>query len=322
MRTVTIPVEHGAGRALCSTIFRATGRKLLPKGHLLGEEDVKMLLREGLIEIWVTELDPGELLEDPAVWEAAQACTSGAIELKAVAGGRVNVFATEPGALIIDTDALRQVNLSETITIATAAPFSLVAAGERIASIKGRPFAIPAVEFAHVLQQLHAGVIRVRPIRQARAGVLMTDPLQPDRAVEQFWHVIRQRLDTIPGTSCFYAKSVEEDSALVRSLLHLRNGKPTVILIASTTAPSGPEDAVGRAILTVGGRIERFLVPVEPGNLGLLAYWDGVPVLSAPGCFRSGKPNFLNFVLPPLLAGHPVSSKEIAGMGVGGLLGN
>jgi molybdenum cofactor cytidylyltransferase len=106
-----------------------------------------------------------------------------------------------------------------------------------------------------------------------------------------------------------------------RGLQHLLRSKPSVILVASTTAPAGPEDVVGRAMDKVGGQLERFLAPVEPGNLLLMGYKDDVPVVSAPGCFRSAKPNVVDLVLPPLLARYRVSGWEVACLGHGGLLG-
>jgi molybdenum cofactor cytidylyltransferase len=69
-----------------------------------------------------------------------------------------------------------------------------------------------------------------------------------------------------------------------------------------------------------GCSIERFLAPVEPGNLLLLGYRDEVPVVSAPGCFRSAKPNVVDLLLPPMLARYRVSGWEIASLGHGGLL--
>ena len=106
-----------------------------------------------------------------------------------------------------------------------------------------------------------------------------------------------------------------------RALQHLLRSKPAVILVASTTAPAGPEDVIGRAMTQLGLQIERFLAPVEPGNLLMLAYKDEVPVLSAPGCFRSAKPNVVDLILPPLLARYHVTSWEVACLGHGGLLG-
>jgi molybdenum cofactor cytidylyltransferase len=93
-----------------------------------------------------------------------------------------------------------------------------------------------------------------------------------------------------------------------------------VVLIASTTAPAGPDDVVGRAMVRGGCHIERFLASVEPGNLFLLDYKDDVPIVSAPGCFRSAKPNVVDLMLPPMLARYRVSGWEVACLGHGGLL--
>jgi molybdenum cofactor cytidylyltransferase len=73
-------------------------------------------------------------------------------------------------------------------------------------------------------------------------------------------------------------------------------------------------------MMRLGGHIERFLAPVEPGNLLLLAYRDDIPVVSAPGCFRSAKSNVVDLMLPPLLARYHVSGWEIGCLGHGGLL--
>ncbi len=91
--------------------------------------------------------------------------------------------------------------------------------------------------------------------------------------------------------------------------------------MASSTAPAGPDDAVGRALQSAGCLIERFLAPVEPGNLLLLAYKDDVPIVCAPGCYRSTKPNVVDLLLAPLLAKYRISGWEVASLGNGGLLG-
>ena len=52
----------------------------------------------------------------------------------------------------------------------------------------------------------------------------------------------------------------------------------------------------------------------------LLHYKDEVPIVSAPGCFRSAKPNVVDLVLPPLLARYHVTGWEIASLGHAGLL--
>ena len=64
-------VRESAGRVLCNTIFRSGGRKLLAKGHVLRAKDVRLLVMEGLGQVWVTELEDGEVPEDEAVGSVA-----------------------------------------------------------------------------------------------------------------------------------------------------------------------------------------------------------------------------------------------------------
>jgi molybdenum cofactor cytidylyltransferase len=113
---------------------------------------------------------------------------------------------------------------------------------------------------------------------------------------------------------------IEDDDAVARGLSQMIRSRPACVLVASTTAPAGPEDAVGRAMSRIGCHIEKFLAPVEPGNLFLLGYKDDVPVVSAPGCFRSNRPNVVDLVLPPMLARYRMSGWELASLGHGGLL--
>jgi molybdenum cofactor cytidylyltransferase len=61
-------------------------------------------------------------------------------------------------------------------------------------------------------------------------------------------------------------------------------------------------------------------MPVDPGNLMLVAAAAGRPILGAPGCARSPKENGFDWVLARLLCGLPVTRADITGMGVGGLL--
>jgi molybdopterin biosynthesis enzyme len=123
------------------------------------------------------------------------------------------------------------------------------------------------------------------------------------------------------GATLKYALSAaEEEDKVARSLQHLLRSKPSVGLVATPTAPSGPEDVIGRALVALGARVERFLAPVEPGNLTMLTYKDNIPVVSAPCCFRSPKPNILDVLLPPMLAKYRISGWEIGCLGHGGLL--
>src|ERR1039457_5270641 len=158
------------------------------------------------------------------------------------------------------------------------------------------------------------------PCRTPSVGVLYTDPISGERARQLFENIMRQRLDRFGVNANFVLACTEDENSVARCLQHLLRSKPCVILVASTTAPAGPEDVIGQAMLKVGCQVERFLAPVEPGNLLLMSYKDEVPIISAPGCFRSAKPNVVDLVLPPLLARYHVTGWEVACLGHGGLL--
>ena len=322
MKAQTIDVKSSTGRILCCTIFRAGGKKLLAKGHVISEEDARMLETEGMNEVWVTELEEGEVGEDEAVMLVAGEIGCGSLEIRLAAGGRANLFATEPCCVLVDDELLKQINCTASMVIATVPNFSYVRAGQRIATVKSAPFAVATSQLEAVISIVkeRGPILQARPIRTPSVGVLYSDPVTGERARQLFENIMRQRLDRLGTNSSFVLASLEEEGAVARSLQHLLRAKPTVILIASTTAPAGPDDVVGQAMLRTGCHIERFLAPVEPGNLFLLGYKDDVPVISAPGCFRSAKPNVVDLILPATLARYRISGWEIACLGHGGLL--
>jgi molybdenum cofactor cytidylyltransferase len=322
MKAQTVELKESSGRILCCTIFREGGKKLLAKGHVLRQEDINLLTTEGLTQVWVTELEEGEVGEDDAVLSVATEMGCGCLEIRMAAGGRANLVATEDCCVLVDDELLKQINCTSTIVIATSLNFSHAKAGQRIATIKSAPFAVARAHLEAVTSILkeRGPILQARPIRSPLVGVLYTDPSSGDRARQLFENIMLQRLARLGASANFVLASVEEETAVSRALQHLLRSKPTLIMVASTTAPAGPEDVIGRAMTRLGCHLERFLAPVEPGNLLMLAYREDTPVISAPGCFRSARPNVVDLVLPPLLARYRVSGWELACLGHGGLL--
>ncbi len=322
MKALTVSIEESMGRILCCTIFRPGGKKLLAKGHVISEEDVRLLVTEGMDSVWVTELEDGEIGEDEAVTIISREMGCGSIEIRLAAGGRANLFVTEDSCLLVDDELLKQINCASSVVIATMPNFSFAKAGQRIATVKSAPFAVAKSQLEAVTSILkeRGPIMQARPLRAPLAAVLYTDPVSGERARQLFENIMAQRLEHYGCRANYVLSAVEEETEVARALLHLAKTKPTLILVASTTAPAGPEDVVGRAMNRIGCHIERFLAPVEPGNLLLLGYKDEIPVVSAPGCFRSAKPNVVDLILPPMLARYHVTGWEIACLGHGGLL--
>jgi molybdenum cofactor cytidylyltransferase len=322
MKAQTVDVKSSTGRILCCTVFRSGGKKLLAKGHVISDEDVRVLESEGMENIWVTELEEGEVGEDDAVSAVASEMACGSVEIRVAVGGRANLLATENCCVLVDDELLKQINCPASVVIATALNFSYAVAGQRIALVKSAPFAVAKDQLDAVIGILkeRGPILQARPVRTPSVGVLYTDPVSGERARQLFENIMRQRLERFGVNANLALACTEDETSVARCLQHLLRSKPCVILVASTTAPAGPEDVIGQAMVKVGCHVERFLAPVEPGSLFLMSYKDEVPIVSAPGCFRSAKASVVDLVLPPLLARYHVTGWEIASLGHGGLL--
>src|SRR6266542_88787 len=164
MRAQTVEVKSSTGRVLCCTVFRPGGRKLLAKGHIIRDEDVRVLECEGLETIRVTELEDGEVGEDDAVCQVASEMGCGSFEIRLAAGGRANLLATENCCVLVDDELLKQINCPASVVIATSLNFSYAVAGQRIATVKSAPFAVAKEQLEAVI-----GILKDRgPILQAR----------------------------------------------------------------------------------------------------------------------------------------------------------
>ena len=111
-----------------------------------------------------------------------------------------------------------------------------------------------------------------------------------------------------------------ERAALARALEEVLKAGAELVIVFGASAIADRRDVIPAALEAIGGRIEHFGMPVDPGNLLMIGDAGGRPVLGAPGCARSPKENGFDWVLMRLLAGLPVPREDITGLGVGGLL--
>src|ERR1700693_2906609 len=110
MRALTVDVKSSTGRILCCTVFRPGGKKLLAKGHVISDEDIRVLESEGMETIWVTELEDGEIGEDDAVCAVASEMGCGSFEIRLAAGGRANLGPPKNCSGLGVTRLLRKIN--------------------------------------------------------------------------------------------------------------------------------------------------------------------------------------------------------------------
>jgi molybdenum cofactor cytidylyltransferase len=294
----------------------------LKKGQIVTAERRRALSAAGIEEIVAARLEPGDVGEDAAAQRLAERLAGAHLRLDPPFTGRVNLFARQAGLVVVDADAIGRVNgVDEAITVATLAPFRVVAPGDMAATVKIIPFAAGGAALAKACDALPAGgAVSVAPFRPMRIGVVST--LLPGLKASVVAKTLRGLEDRLAPAGASIAgeeRVAHEPAALAQALERLAAGCDALVIFGAS-AITDRRDVIPAGVEAFGGRIERFGMPVDPGNLLLLAARGDMPVIGAPGCARSPKENGFDWVLQRILAGLPVVGADIEKMGVGGLL--
>ena len=318
-----IPANEAAGAILAHSL-KLPGRRL-KKGRRLDGGDVQAMLDAGCTEVIVASLAEQDVHEDAAASRLAHAATGAGLRVGAPFTGRCNLFAEYPGLLRIDAQRMDAANLvHESLTLATLQPWSLVSARQMVATAKIIPFAAPGDAVSKVEGILQAGTepaLRVAPLVAHDVGLVQTRlGGTPEQMLDKTRAVVEQRLAVLGSRLLAERRCEHEESAVAEAMAELVADGAGLLLVAGASAIVDRRDVVPAGIERAGGLVRHFGMPVDPGNMLLLAHLQQRPVLGLPGCARSPKFNGFDQVLQRLLAGVPVTSSDIMRMGVGGLL--
>ena len=296
----------------------------LKKGTLIGRSEVAALEAAKVGEIVVARLEPGDVSEDTAAAEIAAAIAGEGVHVDRAFTGRANLFAETAGLLVVDKAAVDALNdVDPAITFATLEAYAPVVAGKMIATVKIIPFAVTREARDKAVAAAHAAkpIIRIAPFKVRKVGIISTVlPGLADKVIEKTIRVTAERLAPAGAEIVAEKRVPHETKALAKALDEVLKAGAELVLVFGASAIADTRDVIPAAVEEVGGRIEHFGMPVDPGNLLLVAEANGRPVLGAPGCARSPKENGFDWILMRLLAGLPIKRSDITGLGVGGLL--
>jgi molybdenum cofactor cytidylyltransferase len=322
MKFGAVPVAQAEGGVAVHSIRK--GGLVLKKGTLIGKAEIAALEDAGIAEIVVARIEPGDVSEDDAAAEIAAAVAGEGVRVDRAFTGRANLFAESAGVLVADKDAIDRLNrVDESITLATLSAYKPVVAGEMIATVKIIPFAVAVKErdAALAVAQAARPLVRIAPYRMRKIGVVSTLlPGLAGKVIEKTLRVTEERLAPAGAGIVAERRVPHEQGALAKAIEEVLGEGAELVIVFGASAIADRRDVIPAAVEAVGGRIEHFGMPVDPGNLLLVAAVHGRPVLGAPGCARSPKENGFDWVLMRLLAGLKVPREAITGLGVGGLL--
>jgi molybdenum cofactor cytidylyltransferase len=295
---------------------------VLKKGTPIGAAEVAALEAAGIKDVVVARLEPGDVSEDVAAAEIAKAVAGEGVHIDRAFTGRANLFAQTPGVLVVDKVAIDRLNrVDEAITFATLPAYKPVVAGEMIATVKIIPFAVAGAACDAALSGVTGPLLRVAPYRIRKVGVVSTVlPGLAAKVIEKTLKITAERLAPAGATIVAEQRVPHERAALARALGEVLKAGAELVIVFGASAIADRRDVIPAALEAIGGRVEHFGMPVDPGNLLMIGSAATRPVIGAPGCARSPKENGFDWVLMRLLAGLTVPREDITGLGVGGLL--
>ncbi len=248
--------------------------------------------------------------------------------------GGVTVHTLRQGSLVLkkgttigpaEVEALTRAGVKEIVVVrleqGDVSEDVAVVEGEMVATVKLIPFGVEARLRDAAVAAASGGALRIAPYTIKRVGVVSTLlPGLAPKVVEKTLRVTAERLAPAGATIMAERRVPHDEAALAAAIKELLGRGAELVIVFGASAIADRRDVIPAAIAGIGGAIEHFGMPVDPGNLLLIGNADGVPVLGAPGCARSPVENGFDWVLMRLLAGLKVTRTELTGMGVGGLL--
>ncbi|MEN8894046.1 molybdopterin-binding protein [Planktotalea arctica] len=316
MKFGPIPLEAALGSILAHSVSLEAGR--LRKGVILEQHHINQLKKAGLNEVTAATLEQGDVEENEAARRLGAALLAGTTGLYATqaATGRVNLIADGPGLALLDVARATALNaVNPMISFASVPAHHQMHAKGMLGTVKIISYAVHEDDLAAACAHAR-GALRLAVPRHNTVTLIVTQ--------------INENTDESKAIKATGARLAALESPLIETLIcahntdaltqSIRAARGEVILILTGSATSDPHDVAPMALMLAGGTLTRFGMPVDPGNLLFLGALAGRSVIGLPGCARSPALNGADKVLSRVLCGVDVTSADIAGMGVGGLL--
>ena len=322
----TVPVEKAVGMVLPHDVTEIRKGEFkgcaFRKGHIIRPEDVEHLKRLGKENIYVLELGPDDIHENEAAEKLAAALAGDGVKSTGKpTEGKLNLVAARDGLLKIDIDGLYRFNLLGEVMCATLHGNGVVTEGDQVGATRLIPLVSkrPIVEAAVDIAVARNGLLKVLPLRKARAGLVITgSEVFHGRIKDAFEPVLRQKLATI-GSEVVAVKFAPDDVGLISEAIRACIAEGADLIVTSGGMSVDPDDVTRTGIAEAGATDMVYGTPVLPGAMFMVARIGKVPVLGLPACGMFHKITVFDLILPRILAGETISREDLALMGHGGL---
>lgn len=292
------------------------------KGHRLEAGDICHLQRLGKRHLYVLSIDEGFVHENDAAIALAQAfCGDGVTWKDPPREGKIALIAERHGLFKVNVEALTEINLVGDILCASRHTNFLVTNGATVAATRAIPLVIRIglLDRAVSIARSCGGLFRVKPLRKARIGIVITGNEVFTRLIEdQFEPVLRAKVNHIGSEVTGVRFAPDEPDLIEQEIRDLLNMRADLLLVTGGMSVD-PDDVTRQGVTQAGAKDFIHGAPVLPGAMFMVSAIGDVPVLGIPACGLYHEATVLDLMLPRVLAGEQPTREELAAMGHGGL---
>lgn len=322
-----VPVADAVGRKALHDMTRIVAGESKGAEFLAGQTitagDVCRLQQMGRNTVYVQEenLPEGEFVHenDAALSFAARMAGEGIACSGEPREGKIDFHASRSGLLLVDLEALERFNLTPNVMCATRQHCALVEEGRLVGGTRAIPLFLTRKNFSQALGALgEEPLLSIAPLRQARVGVLVTGTEVFQGLIEdRFAPIIRAKTEAL-GSSVIGVEFAPDERQAISDGVNKLLGLGADLIITTAGLSVDPDDVTRGGLVDAGLTDALYGTPILPGAMTLVGRIGSSQVMGVPACALFFKTTSLDVLLPRLLAGVPITRRDLARMAEGG----
>jgi molybdenum cofactor synthesis domain-containing protein len=276
----------------------------------------------GKNHLYAIEMEEDEIHEDQAAAILANALAGDGIVWKdEPREGKIKLLAGKDGLFSVNTAVLAAFNMVDEVMCATLHNNTIVRKGERVAATRAIPLIMKRapIERAAAIARQNGAVLAVKPIRNAKVGLIVTgNEVYHGLIEDRFAPILTEKVEAL-GSEVLGVAFAPDDADAISAAIRTHLDRGCDLLLLSGGMSVDPDDVTRLGIRSAGAAEMHYGAAVLPGAMFLMAYVDDVPLLGVPACGLFHRITVLDLLLPRVLAGEKIGKAELAFLGHGGL---
>jgi hypothetical protein len=305
-----------------SVMTAETKGTMIKRGELIKASDVSAFKKAG--HDFIAVLDAREkpidvIWEDEAVIELADAIAGEGCEVKYTGEGKAFLFAERSGALKINGEGLKRINLDTDFRVMTRRGGSWVYKGDLVGIVDLIPLHITRPDMQKAVAGSEGTVKVAEPLRLSAGLVITGTEIYEGRIEDLAEDKVRAKLEMYECKLVDKVIVPDDEVTISRAVSDMASSHDLVVVTGGMSVD--PTDVTPRAVLATGAKLVMYGFPMKPTTMSLFAYLNGKPVIGlSAGIIHFAAENVLDVLLPRICVGGSWSNEELAALGNGGIM--